>query len=134
MFVPVNTPSPTLRSQLVTFGTLALAVGLLGLGVGALVAPEWSSQTYGVPTAQPTWVQATGMRDLILGLALLALRPYPDAQRRLLPILLLLPLADVVLVLLADHPLSTAAPHLGGVVGIGVLWAASLERRDPAVP
>ncbi len=126
MFIPVSTPPPTLRSHITTLGTLALAVGLLGLGAGALIAPEWSSQTYGVPTAEPTWVQATGMRDLLLGLALLTLHRHPAAQRRLLPIILLLPLVDVVLVLRAGHSLATAAPHVGGVVGIGVLIAASV--------
>jgi phosphate/sulfate permease len=117
-------------NTLISFGTLALAIGLLGLGAGALVAPEWSSQTYGVPSEAPTWVRATGTRDLILGLALLALRPHPVAQRRLLPLILLLPLADLVLVLLAGHPVSAAAPHIGGVVGIGVL--VGLTRLRPS--
>ena len=130
MYISVNHSPPTLRSRITTLGTLALAAGLLGLGLGALVAPEWSSQTYGVPTAEPTWVQATGMRDLILGLALLSLYRHRDAQRRLLPILFLLPLADVILVLLAGHPLVTAAPHLGGVLGIGVLVVASRGPVD----
>lgn len=130
MLIPVSTPPPTLRSRITTLGTLALALGLLGLGAGALIAPEWSSQTYGVPTAEPTWVRATGTRDLLLGLALLTLHRHPAAQRRLLPILLLLPLVDVVLVLLAGHPLVTAAPHIGGVLGIGVLILAAWEPGD----
>jgi hypothetical protein len=113
--------------RLADLGTLALALGLLGLGVGALIAPEWSSQTYGVPAAEPTWVRATGMRDLILGLVLLAVRDRA-ARGRLLPLLLLLPLADVALVLHAGQPLTAAAPHLGGVVGIAVL--IGLARRD----
>jgi hypothetical protein len=114
-------PSTALRHRLAGFGTLALAVGLIGLGVGALLAPGWSSQTYGVPAVESTWVRATGMRDLILGLVLLALRSAPDVQRRLLPIILLLPVADVVLVLLAGHSLFSAAPHIAGAVGIAVL-------------
>lgn len=100
-----------------------LAVGLLGLGVGALIAPGWSSQTYGVLATEATWVRATGMRDLVLGLALLALRSAPDAQRRLLPIILLLPVADAILVLHAGQSLTSAAPHIGGMVAVGLLIA-----------
>jgi Mn2+/Fe2+ NRAMP family transporter len=117
----VTTSAAPLRSQLAEVGLIVLAVGLLGLGVGALVAPGWSSQTFGVPATEPTWVRATGMRDLVLGLALLALRSAPDAQRRLLPIILLLPVADAILVVHAGQSLASAAPHIGGIVAVGLL-------------
>ena len=108
-------------SPLARLGTIGLAVGLLGLGIGALALPEWSAQTYGVPAEQSTWVQATGMRDLVLGLVLLALLPSPAALRRVLPLVIVLPLGDVALVLLAGQPLAATAPHVAGVLAIAVL-------------
>ena len=106
---------------LTRLGCVALAVGLLGLGVGALVAPEWSSQTYGAPTDAVTWVRAAGVRDIVLGLATLVLMPHPAALRVFLPVATLLPLGDVVLVLASDAPITATAPHASGVVAMAVL-------------
>ena len=119
------------RALLARLGVIALGIGLLGLGAGAVLLPEWSAQTYGVPTAETTWVRATGVRDLILGLMTLALRPHPAALRRFLPLTLLLPLGDLVLVLLAGHPLSATAPHALGVVGIAVVVGLNATSRPP---
>lgn len=115
-------------SALARLGSAGLAVGLLGLGVGALVLPEWSAQTYGVPAEQVTWVQATGLRDLVMGLILLALLPNPAALRRIVPLVIVLPLGDVALVLLSGQPLSATAPHAAGVLAIGILTALLWRR------
>ena len=110
-------------SPLARLGAAGLAAGLLGLGVGAMALPEWSAQTYGVPTDQVTWVQATGLRDLVLGLVILALLRRPAALRRILPLVIVLPLGDVVLVLLAGKGLAATAPHAAGVLALAVLTA-----------
>ena len=115
-------------SPLARLGTVVLAIGLLGLGVGALVLPEWSAQTYGVPVEQGAWVQATGLRDLVLGLVLLALLPSPTALRRILPLVILLPLGDVAIVLLDGQPLAATAPHAVGTLAIAIL-AGLVWRR-----
>ncbi|MEL6345877.1 MAG: DUF4267 domain-containing protein [Myxococcota bacterium] len=108
--------------KLYTFGVIALSLGLLALGVGALLAPAASAQGYGVPTDAATWVRATGARDLILGLMTLTLwRNHPEALRYFIPLMLILPVADVILVLIAERPLIATLPHAAGTIGIGVL-------------
>lgn len=124
-------PRPA-RHHLVTLGTLLLAAGLLGLCAQATLAPVAAAQGYGVPAtpgAEP-WVQAAGARDGVLGVALLlVLWRRRDALVLLLAATLLLPLADVAISLSQGAGLLGAAPHLVGVVGIGVLLALAAGER-----
>ena len=59
-------------------GTLlayAAAAGFIAIGLGALLAPATSSQQYGLATKDATalsYVRALGVRDLVIGLLLLA--------------------------------------------------------------
>ncbi len=59
------------------------AVALVAIGVGALVAPALSSRFYGIHALDPATqalIQALGIRDLVLGLALacaLTMSPGP---------------------------------------------------------
>jgi hypothetical protein len=101
---------------------LLLGLGLIGLGVGAVVLPEASSHGYGVPTQESTWVTAAGLRDVSLGLMALVFRArYPDVLRFFVPLMFPIPVGDVVLVLAAGQPLFSILPHAVGTVGIAVL-------------
>ena len=112
--------------MLVRLGTLLLGIGLIGLGLGALVAPTASSEGYGVLSDDRVWIGATGLRDLVLGLTtLLLLHRAPSALRYFLLPLILLPLGDVALVITASQPLSHITPHALGALAIAVLaWLA----------
>lgn len=105
-------------------GTLLVGLGLIGIGLGALVFPGASSLGYGVPSTDTTWVAATGLRDLTLGLLLVALRiRHPQAVRLSLSILLILPIGDAALVLVAGKSLASTLPHvLGAAFCAGLLW------------
>lgn len=117
---------------LATFGALVLGLGLLGLCVGALVAPGPSAQGYGVgavPGAE-VWVRAAGVRDGALGVAvLLVLWRHRAALRWVVGASLLVPVADVVLALSQGSGPLGAAPHLVGVVGVVALLLLCLAER-----
>ena len=121
-----------LLSRLVTLGTIALAVGLLGLAAHSTLDPMGASAVYGVPVdaAGAPWVTASGLRDAVLGLVALVMLRHRAALPAFLACALLLPLSDVVVALRhGDGPLA-AAPHALGTVAIGVLLAlAVVERR-----
>ncbi len=125
--------SAAMRSTL-RFGILLLGLGLILVGAGAVVAPASSSTTYGVPTAEYTWVAATGFRDIAFGVLLVLLQiNAPHAVRWVLPPLLILPVADVGLVLAAGRPLTSTLPHLAGAVVIAVLCALCWRTRADAI-
>lgn len=119
--------------RLVTLGSLVLALGLLGLCAHALLAPAPASQGYGVPAvpgAEP-WVQAAGLRDGALGVAVLLI---VWRQRSALPWVLagslVVPLGDVGISLSQGAGLLGATPHLVGCVGVGILlWLSVAESR-----
>ena len=116
--------------MILRIGTLLLGIGLIGLGLGALLAPEASSEGYGVVSDDRVWIGATGLRDLVLGMITLVLRQrMPEALPYFLAPLILLPLGDVLLVLTASQPILHIAPHALGAIGIAVL--AGLAWRTP---
>ena len=107
--------------------TALVALGLIGIGVGALVAPRPSSQQYGIAsddTRALAFIRAMGVRDLVLGVLLLILAA---AGRR---DLLAWGMAATAAIALVDFALvsaagaRTAARTLHAVGGIGVLVAA----------
>ena len=111
-----------------------LALGLLALGVGALVAPGFSSNSYGVPTEASAWVMATGLRDIALAGMIAGLWwGARDALKWVFPGMLLVPLGDVVIVLLEGESLVGIAPHAAGTAYIALLswcsWRWSPPRR-----
>lgn len=121
------------RSRLVTVGTVALALGLLGLCAQTLLDPVGASEGYGVPAETDlVWVTAAGVRDGVLGLVALALLlRHRAALPVFLAALLVLPIADVVLsVSHGSHGLA-AAPHALGTVAIGLLLALALPDGQP---
>lgn len=123
-------PSPWLP-RLVTVGTGALALGLLGLAAHATLLPADAAATYGVPAPETglPWVQAAGARDAVLGLVVLTTLWHRPVQPAILACALLLPLADVVLAFVHGGGAAATLPHLTGVVGIGALLALALLER-----
>ncbi len=62
--------------------TYLVALGLLGIGVGALLAPRVSAQQYGIvldDARSLALIRAMGVRDVVLGVLLLLLA---NAERR----------------------------------------------------
>lgn len=104
-------------------GMLAMGLALIGLSIGTVFQPESSSQMYGVPQPvnQWQWVVATGLRDGILGMFALYLAFFPSGRLMFLFCLLFLPLGDAAIVLNSGGTLVTAAVHLAGAFGIGIL-------------
>ena len=110
-------------------GLTVMGIALLGLALGTWFSPTSSSQTYGVPAAPAAhpWVQATGLRDGILGLFTLYLAASPMLGRTIrsvipfLGFMLLLPIGDVLIVLTSGGSWSMALPHLLGTVAILIL-------------
>jgi len=102
-----------------------VALGLLGLGVGALLAPRLSAQQYGISVADPralAYLRAMGVRDLVLGVVLLLLAA---AERRGLlaaavAVSALVAVVDFVVVS-QDRPPAPARArllHAGGALGL----------------
>lgn len=109
--------------QLVTLGTILLGIALIGLGIHVLW-PNIASKGYGIPLegANPGYLIATGARDAVLGLMALALLwRHRPALPLFLSCLILLPLADVVIVLAHGNGLAGLAPHVLGALGLAVL-------------
>ena len=114
-------------------GCWILALGLLLLGVSGMAVPEFQSGIYGVPTTEPTWVSATSLRDVVLGIMAIGfIVKQPDAMRTFLPAMVLVPLADVVFVLLWGDSVWGITPHALGTVVIVVL--AILSRTCSLSP
>lgn len=104
-------------------GMILMGLALIGLALSTFFSPYSSSISYGVPAQAVgfSWVQATGLRDGVLGLYTLYLS---RSMRNTIPFLgcmLLLPLGDVIIVLLAQQGWIAALPHLVGTVAIGIL-------------
>ena len=131
----VGAPHHKLR-PLTVIGSCCLSFGLIALGVLSTLAPAFAAVTYGMPigtgASEAGWVTATGMRDFGLGLsALLLLRERPAALPPFLVGVVLIPLADVAVTAAYGGGLLAAAPHVGGVVAVGVLLAVA--RGDPGL-
>jgi hypothetical protein len=106
----------------------AIAAGLCALGVGALVAPRPLARGYGIPAEDAvalSYVRATGVRDLALGMTLGALA-FPESRA-----LLATAVGASALVAATDYslvtrmrPASLAAPlvHGAGTLALLGLW------------
>ena len=109
------------------------AIGLLSVGILALLSPERLARSYGVPVKDRgslAYVRSTGVRDLILGLVFLTMIGLRDGIA-----MLVLCIAGIVLSL-ADFSIafSTAkrlhsehGAHIGGAIGFIVLTALLLR-------
>lgn len=121
--------STTWLARIVPLGTVALALGLLGIAGHAALLPADAATVYGVPTSGPglTWVRATGLRDAALGLVVLGTLWHEAARTMVLACALLLPLADTVLAF-QQGGLGATLPHAAGVVAIGALLALAMVQ------
>lgn len=112
---------------------VAGGVGLLGVGVAALVSPRLLARLYGLPVAEPNglgFVRACGLRDLALGGVLLAFVASQDRRGMLVVAVacLLLSAADFLVVWTASgrRLRPEHASHLAGFVACAALIALLL--------
>ena len=102
-----------------------VVLGLLGIGVGALLAPRASARQYGIVLDDAralAFIRAMGVRDLVLGVLLLLLA---SAERRdLLAVGVVasaaIAVVDFVVVSMArpPPPARSRLLHLGGAIGL----------------
>jgi hypothetical protein len=92
-----------------------IGVSLFAIGTSAVIVPDLASQLYGVAAdtgATRTYVQASGLRDLAIGvwlLSLLALRVGPRIVGISVLALALIPLGDAAIVASSDTPRNVIA-------------------------
>lgn len=109
------------------------AIGLLSVGVLALLAPERLARSYGVPIKTVNaraFVRATGVRDVILGCLLASSVYVKDTFTLLLLCIagLVLSLADFLIAFTtAKRIQSEHGAHIGGAIGFAVLIALLLR-------
>ena len=111
--------------------TYAVALGLLGIGAGALLAPRVSARQYGIVLDDAralAFIRAMGARDVVLGVLLLLLA---SAERRDLLALGVVASAAVAavdfVVVSRDRPPAPARArllHAGGALGLLVVGVA----------
>lgn len=114
-------------------GNIISAIGglaFIAIGVAAIVAPRGSSGQYGLATTDATalaFVRALGVRDVVLGLIVLAL--LVDGQTVALTFVLAISIlaaaGDALTVLLTrrDAKFQTIGVHVGGGVALAIAWA-----------
>jgi hypothetical protein len=124
-------------NKLVLFGAGLTGVLLLFLGVHCFVVPEIAAQGYGLPAGGDAgpWMQATGMRDIALGVAMLGVL---WKHRAAIPLLvgcgMMLPISDAGGVIASGAPIEAAATHMVSGSGLAVLLLLSVlnQRTQPA--
>jgi hypothetical protein len=116
--------------------TYGVALGLLGIGIGALLAPRVSAQQYGIVLDDAralAYIRAMGVRDLVLAVLLLLLASA--ARRDLLAVGVVASAAVAAVdfvVVSRDRPPPAARArllHAGGALGlllVGVAVASGL--------
>jgi len=128
----VGGPKPELRPSSAMFWVvLAIAVGIVLVGARFLLAPAAMASLYGVPTAgSPTYLWATGLRDIVTGFLFLALL-WSRASRRLVGALLyvaaVIPIGDLFIVSAGAGASSALMLHGAGAAAL--LIVATLLRR-----
>ena len=102
-------------------------IGLISVGILALIAPERLSRSYGVPVKTPSsfaFVRATGVRDLILG-GIFAVNVYLKDGIGLLTLCvagLIIALADFLIAFTTSKRVhSEHGAHIGSAIGFVVL-------------
>jgi len=116
-----------------------IGIGLLAVGIFALVSPETAAVMFGIPTQANearAYVWATATRDIACGcwfLALLALRVHRKTLAASLIVVALIPIGDFINVSLNASQSTTALLLHGSssvaFVAFGVwLWRGQLSR------
>lgn len=108
-----------------------VAAALLAIGVGAIVAPRMSSAQYGLPLDDARalqWVRALGVRDIAIGLVVLALLVMGEARALCWTIGLsaVVAVGDLTIVGLGARPLPWRSVALHGAGAVGMLVTAAL--------
>ena len=92
---PTLKGTDALANAFAMFGTALLSCSFLVLGATAFIPPPQAASTYGLDETSAGWMQACGMRDVVLGIATMALHAtHRAALRVFLPVVLLVPLGD----------------------------------------
>ncbi len=111
------------------------SIGWISVGVLALLSPARLARSYGIPVREASavaYVRATGVRDLILGLALAA-----NAFSHNMPALIvlctggaILAVADFCIAFIASgrRMHSEHGAHIGSAIGFAVLIVLLLHR------
>ncbi|GAC1418790.1 MAG: hypothetical protein NVSMB5_10420 [Candidatus Velthaea sp.] len=113
-------------------GTVIAVLGgiaFVAVGIGALAAPGPSSKQYGLATADPkalAFVRAVGVRDLVLGIIVLALVIAGDrgALALVLAVSILAAIGDAAAVFSArrDASVRDVPIHIGGALALALAW------------
>jgi hypothetical protein len=114
--------------------TMLGSVAVLGIGAGALLWPQASTRTYGIPNDDPdthAYVRAVAARDLVMGAVVLRAAVANDrpAMEAGLLACALAPLADLLAAYGRRGLIPQLAIHGAGVAGVLAAWA--LVRTDP---
>ena len=125
-----------LLNKVVLIGAGLTGVLLLFLGLHRFVMPELAAQGYGLPAGGDAgpWMQATGMRDVALGVGVIGvLWKYRGAIPLMLGCVILLPIADAAIVVASGEALKSAATHMVSGTGLAVLLLLSVlnQRIEP---
>ena len=119
--------SPQLANATFLFCTLA-AIGLIAIGVLALIAPERLARSYGVSVSERAalaFVRATGVRDALIGAIIAGATYLHDALTlaALAVVGFVLSIADFTIAITYERRFrSEQLAHIGGAVGFAVLF------------
>ncbi len=112
------------------------AFALLVIGVLALIAPATLSQSYGVAVDDAkafVYVRATGARDCLFGLILIASAYLGDVLQLMIicSVGLMLSLADLLIAFFGSgrRMKPELLAHLAGIVGFGIILVLLAELR-----
>ena len=125
-----------LHSSIVQWGPVALALGFFGIAVHAVIAPTHAAEIYGVPVEQDglAWVRATGLRDGVLGIITLSIRKHTHLLSSFLAAVVVLPIADIAIVLSGTGQPVATLPHVLGAMGVGLLWLLTIKSPRNTEP
>jgi hypothetical protein len=116
-----DSKSPLRRDSLLYWAALPVPLGVTLIGVIAAIYPGLASMAFGIPVADPNvsaYVRIAGVRDIVFGLALLALLmgDHRSAAATVFTIAILIPICDGLVVL----------GHVGFALPILMHWGAAV--------
>ena len=111
---------------LVRLGTILMPIGLIGICIGSIVAPEMGEQAFGVviPKSETNdnyypFHFAAGIRDGALGIMGLLIRfKYPDVLCCFYLCVLLIPVGDLMIVMYYEDDIIKGISHILGAIGV----------------
>ena len=119
-------------SVIVTWGSRLTALGLILLGLHVLF-PDFAAWGYGVDPVGDNgkaYVTAAGFRDLSLGLmTLFLLQNHRSALGWFFVLMMIVPMADLIIVLQYGSAAWKVLPHAIGLIGIGVIAFSAFKEQ-----